>query len=302
MKYLYLQEDFRPFHDSRVAQNILSKDWLINETRTWKGGEEHVRVMEYPSHHVIENEAITIVSRATSSTEVMRILVANDALRRMGFKSVHLFIPYLPYARQDRVMNLGESLSLKVFTDMINTCKFDVVSVLDPHSDVSMALLNNGNNLSELYYDYVRSVMTHIVLTESPKKGKIAVISPDGGAYKKIYKTCENILYKGDLVICNKHRDLETNEITGTTIGGNVKGKICVIIDDICDGGRTFAELGAALKEKGAEKVFLIVTHGIFSYGEDQIKGPIDHVWTTDSFRDIESDFITLVKLETLLN
>lgn len=300
MKYVYLQEDFRPFHDSKSEQHFLLKDWLKNETKTWSGGEEHFRLLECSPSNVEDD--ITIVSRANNSSEVMRILMANDALKRMGFERIHLFMPYLPYARQDRVMNPGEALSIKVFADLINTCNFKRVMVLDPHSDVGMALVNNSVSLSDLYYDYVRKVITYIVTTETSKKKKMVVISPDGGAYKKIYKTCENILYKGDLIICNKHRDLETNSITGTVIGGNVKGKICVIIDDICDGGRTFAELGKALKEKGAEKVFLIVTHGIFSYGEEQIKEGVDHIWTTDSFKDIQSDFITLVKLESLLN
>jgi ribose-phosphate pyrophosphokinase len=70
-----------------------------------------------------------------------------------------------------------------------------------------------------------------------------------------------------------------------------------VIIDDICDGGRTFAELGAQLKEQGAALVFLIVTHGILSYGEEQLKPHIDHMWMTNSFRDYESEFATLLKL-----
>ena len=299
MKYLYLQQDFKPFTNSSITDSrLMFKDWISNEVSTFKGGEEQIRITD----PIKEDDEVIIVSRATSSTEVMRILMANDALQRLGVKNIYLFIPYLPYARQDRVMVQGEALSIKVFANLINSCNFKQVSVLDPHSDVGMALLNNSKNLTDLYYEYVRKVVFHIVVTDSIKSGKVAIISPDAGAYKKIYKTCENIQFKGDLIICNKNRNLQTNEITGTSITGKVKGKTCIIIDDICDGGRTFAELGKALKEAGAEKVILVVTHGIFSYGEDQIKGPVDHVYTTDSFRDIESDFITLVKLETLLN
>jgi ribose-phosphate pyrophosphokinase len=117
---------------------------------------------------------------------------------------------------------------------------------------------------------------------------EVAVISPDAGAYKKIFKTCENVGFKGGLVLCNKVRNLSTNEIIKISFDGDVEGKNCVIIDDICDGGRTSIELGKQLKEKGASRVFLFVTHGIFSYGEEPLMGIIDHVYTTRSFRDFD--------------
>ena len=117
---------------------------------------------------------------------------------------------------------------------------------------------------------------------------EVVVVSPDAGAYKKIFKTCENVGFKGGLVLCNKVRNLSTNEIIKITFDGDVEGKNCVIIDDICDGGRTSIELGKQLKEKGASRVFLFVTHGIFSYGEEPLMGIIDHVYTTRSFRDFD--------------
>lgn len=90
----------------------------------------------------------------------------------------------------------------------------------------------------------------------------------------------------GDDLWLNKARNVQTGEITGTEVYGDVKDKVVLIIDDICDGGRTFIELGKVLKERGASKVILYVTHGIFSQGKQVFEGIIDevyakHDWTT---------------------
>jgi len=79
-----------------------------------------------------------------------------------------------------------------------------------------------------------------------------------------------------------------------TRFNGNAKGKNLVIVDDICDGGRTFIELARVLKEKGANKVALYVTHGIFSQGLDVLKEHIDHVYCVHAFNAERSDFLTI--------
>ena len=82
----------------------------------------------------------------------------------------------------------------------------------------------------------------------------------------------------------SKSRDLATQEISDTTINGDVKGKNLLVVDDICDGGRTFIELGKVLREKQCGELSLFVTHGIFSYGIDQLLDVYDRIYTTDSF------------------
>jgi ribose-phosphate pyrophosphokinase len=285
MKYLYLDQKYKPF-----LTDMSSSSEITHESKTWAGGEEHIRITYvYP----LENEKVVIVSRCNTSSEVMRILMANDALQRLGVETIHLFVPYLPYARQDDVMNQGEALSCKVFADLINTCGFKSVSVLDPHSNVEIAQIKNFKILVNEYYRFVTEAFTKISKTIN---GTPCVVSPDSGAYKKIFKTCSAIGFNGDIVSANKARNLATGEIISLTISGDVKDRDCVIIDDICDGGRTFAEVAEQLKALGAKSVFLIATHGIFSYGEDQLKPNIDHVYTTNSFREFKSDFITFLE------
>lgn len=294
MNYLYLDPSFKPFGSTEI----------YHDTKTYSGGEENVRIKTLSlelitslNDHVGLDQDITIVHRCNSSSDLMRIIIANDALKNAGAKKIHLFLPYLPYARQDSIHVEGESLSIKVFANLINSCKFESVTLFDPHSNVGPALIENVKIDNERYYRFVRLCLSDIISKTKSSIDDIKIVSPDAGAYKKIFKTCKEIKFDGGIVICNKARNLKTIEIESLVVVGDVKDKVCIIIDDICDGGRTFAEVGQQLKEKGARAVYLIVTHGIFSYGEDQIKAGINHVWSTNSFKSYESDFVTFIDI-----
>jgi ribose-phosphate pyrophosphokinase len=279
MLYLNLDPEYKPFAGEEI----------LHETSTFKGGEDHIKIKEFLPHR-----EVTITHRVNSSSDLMKVILANDALQRIGHERIHLYIPYLPYARQDRVMVKGEPLSIKVFTKLINACEFRSVTVLDPHSEVGTALLDRVKIQTnrELVDTTFVSLYAHGI-----NKDEIAVISPDAGAYKKIYKTCESINYKGQIVLCNKVRDLGTGEIISLTVDGTVENKVCVIIDDICDGGRTFIELATQLRNRGAKSVILIVTHGIFSYGVEPLQPVIDHVYTTNSIQSFKSPFVTFFQI-----
>ncbi len=82
-----------------------------------------------------------------------------------------------------------------------------------------------------------------------------------------------------------KNRD-KTGKITHTDVfsPAPIEGYDCFIVDDICDGGRTFIELAKTLKEKGAEKIYLYITHGIFSNGFGDLSTYFEHIYTTNSF------------------
>lgn len=313
MKYLLLDKGFDPFSHIEDATYIEAK------FSTFKGGEEQVRVTPYED----PEEPITIAARVNSSSDLMRVMVLKDALRRMDSRHVHLYMPYLPYARQDRLMVEGESLACKVFADILNSAGFDSVTVVDAHSHVGPALIENVRCVPN--YEVVSHALFHIRnMFENGTLENCVVISPDAGAYKKIFNICDNVKFNGEIVLCSKARDLSTGDILKLNVQGDVTGKSCIIIDDICDGGRTFAELAKGLKEKGAAKVYLIVTHGLFSFGEFQLKwgvtedkvGPdhpsqnpdlshrgivppylIDHIWSSNSFREFDSDYISFIQL-----
>lgn len=249
--------------------------------------EQHIKLPKT----IVDIEA-TITCRIQSSDDIMLLLLATDALKRGGAKNIKLFIPYLPFARQDRQMVKGEPLSLKVFTDLINAQGYSKVGIFDVHSDVAPALINNCEAYDN--HNFVSNILNRHL--------NYYIISPDAGAYKKIFKVAQHINYKDEIIMCNKLRDVSNGVIRSITVShDDLKGKDCFIIDDICDGGGTFLLLAQQLRERNCGNVYLIVSHGIFSGGLDAFHD-INHVFTTDSFKDHpEHKKLTELKLATLL-
>lgn len=127
----------------------------------------------------------------------------------------------------------------------------------------------------------------------------VTVVAPDAGAAKKAFAVAS--YYRLPLLTAAKVRDVKTGAIIRTELLGaaTVAGRAALIVDDICDGGRTFIELAKVLRAAGADRVFLYVTHGIFSQGLGVFAGLIDGVFTTDSFlsRDVLSPHLSPVPL-----
>lgn len=271
MNYLHLDTDFTPFGKS-----------IDFETFTFSGGEPHIKIKE-----IVKGE-ITITQRITSFNDLGIVLLATDALRRMNIKEINLFIPYFPAARQDRVMVSGEPLSVKVYADIINSQNYEKVTVFDPHSEVTLALVNNVEVIDN--HEYVKQCLASI-------KEEIVLISPDGGALKKIYKLSA---YLGgiEVIECSKKRDVKTGKLSGFTVyTDDLKGKTGVVVDDICDGGGTFLGLGKALQEKNSGDLHLIVSHGIFNKGFEQLENIYKTIFTTNSFRNVVSKQVVQIKL-----
>ncbi|MCW3104833.1 MAG: hypothetical protein JWO09_3273 [Bacteroidetes bacterium] len=245
------------------------------------GGECHVKLLQEYN----EQDAVRINTRLNSSDDLMILMLAVDALRRMQVKRIEAFIPYVPYARQDRVMVPGEPLSIKVFASVINSLELDKVIVFDAHSDVAPALLNNCMNVPN--YE-----MAAYFLKELKLSGYI-LVSPDLGAYKKVDKLAAQIGYKNNIAAGIKVRDLATGQIIKSdVIADDLSGKSCIVVDDICDGGRTFIEIAKSLKEKGAGKLYLVVSHGIFSHNAlDRLKeAGYENVCSSNSIADRTGD------------
>lgn len=232
------------------------------ELKKFAGGECHVKFLTSFS----ENDNVRINARLNSSDDVMNLCLAVDALRNMSVSYIEVFIPYIPYARQDRVMVPGEPLSIKVFANLINNLHLNKVIVFDAHSDVSVALLNNCQNVAN--YEMVKSFLAQLKIAD------FTLVSPDLGAYKKVDKLAQKINYTGNIATGIKVRDLATGQIVKSDVNTHdLQGKACIVIDDICDGGRTFIELAAALKNKNAGDLYFIASHGIFSYNAiDKLK------------------------------
>ena len=226
----------------------------------------------YKRHNYYDNSKFVFVLDWEGNDDLFNLALAVDALRREEYKPrIHLHMPYIPYARQDRVCNKGESLSIKVVADFINSLKFDLVVVDDAHSDVSLALFDN--------LEHVDLAACAKATIPSSVFANAVLVSPDAGAIKKV-----NSL--GKLVNCRvevatKERDCMTGNIVSTQFnGGHIGNQDFIIVDDICEGGWTFTELAKILKNYTDGKIYLYVTHGIFSKGYKVFDNLIDGIYT----------------------
>lgn len=227
-------------------------------------GERHIVIP-----NIGELPLMNIEMEYESNEDIIELLMLSDAIHNAGGKVNELHIPYVPYSRQDRINIFGECFSLKVFCQLINSINANKVIITDPHSDVTTALINN-----------VEVVHQHEVFEQIFKNvGVHCLVSPDGGSLKKIYKLAQ-LTNPSQVIECSKKRDVSSGDITETIVNGHVSGRDCYIVDDICDGGRTFIEIAKVLKNKNANKVVLMVTHGFFTKGIGVFVGLIDEVYT----------------------
>lgn len=271
MRILNLDPQFEPFGKG-----------IDYEQLTFKGGEPHIKLGNLEGV-----EELVLTCRPRSFNDVGFVLLAADAAKRSGVKRLQLVIPYFPAARQDRVMVSGEPLTVKVYADLINHVGFEKVTVFDPHSEVTPALLENVRVIHN--HEMVKGIVRDM--------GDYHLISPDGGALKKAHKLAQAI--QADSVIeCSKVRDVQTGKLSGFSAYTNdLGGKTCMVVDDICDGGGTFLGLADELKSKNAGKLILVVSHGIFSKGVDLLSEKYDEIYCSDSFRNVEDERVNVVKL-----
>ena len=225
------------------------------------GGEMGVNINSRPDAFAV------VFARICDPHGVMALINTVYAVREYTH-NIDLILPYVPYARQDRVCNEGESLSIKAFADMINMLGVNEVVICDPHSDVAPALI-----------DRCRIIPQSSILRNTEKK---LLVAPDFGATKKIEKFCQPYIQG------TKQRDLETGQLSGFGFHGDVEDQDLLIVDDICDGGGTFIGLANELRNGGAKSVSLYVTHGIFSKGLGIFNGVLDEIWTTNSLPQVQ--------------
>ncbi|WGS51590.1 phosphoribosyltransferase family protein [Paraburkholderia sp. D15] len=234
-------------------------------------------------------KTLRIQAHLPNAEAVMTLLLVTDALRR-GYPGtpIVLSMPYVPYARQDRVANAGEALSARVFCDLINAQQYAQVEVQDPHSDVVTALLDRVTIADPL--PSLRRALASLGAGPDAAPGRrAALVAPDAGARKRVMHLAHAL--ELDVVFAEKVRNTQTGKITGTQVTGALPDTPLVVVDDICDGGRTFTELAAALRARQAEQrldqpLYLYVTHGIFSKGLAPLLEHYRTVFTRNNWTD----------------
>jgi ribose-phosphate pyrophosphokinase len=256
-----------------------------------------------------KQHGIMIISRLNTFSDLELIICATQALKEVGVKNIELYIPYCIGARSDRkFMEGGINYVKTVIAPIINSQGYSKVTILDPHSDVLEACINNFEKIDNI--DLVSFALQDYFLSKGFETWSasnfdgVRFISPDAGALKKVFHVAEAVKYRNEVIIASKHRNLETGKIDYTNVPMSVHDadKDVFIIDDICDGGRTFIEiakavdevrkLSSSVKRENYGKNYLIVTHGIFSAGFDFLVQHFDGIYCTNSVKDVRDGTI----------
>lgn len=255
-------------------------------------GQQQIKI-ELPLNGI---SLIQIKSRLNNFKDLELICCAVASLKNLSIKEIHLYIPYLLGSRSDIKFEEGSNNYLKqVICPIINNLNFESVTVLDPHSTVTEGCINNFKKIDN--YQLVNWGLANIQVDNSNNKGinvseNCIFISPDGGSLKKIYKLADQLNYKDDIITCSKYRDSDgkLSRVNVPLSFPKHNDKIFVIIDDLIDAGATFINIAKEIKDqKVSAKIYLIITHGIFSKGYIKLSHYFNGIYCTNSYKDILS-------------
>lgn len=269
-----------------------------------------VEIGSFPDGTILMKDTLPGESRARikwnfeNDREFLCLIYLVKHLRRNGYDDIDLYMPYIPNARMDRVKAPKDVFTLKYFAELLNSLNLNTVTVLDPHSSVSEALIDNlhiftpGAYIQKILTELkVEGVYTYNPMTmETQKKYPLTMFYPDEGAMKR-YAGLVNLPYAFGI----KKRNWETGAIEGLDVAGavdQIAGRDILIVDDICSRGGTFYHSAKKLKELGARNIYLYVSHCENTILEgDLLEGDlIKKVYTTDSIFTKKHEKIEVLK------
>jgi len=229
-------------------------------------------------HENIRGEDVFVIQPTSypANDNLMELLVTLDALRRASARRTTAVIPYYGYARQDRKSGPRTPISAKLVANMITAAGADRVLTLDLHAGQIQGFFDipTDNLFSETVF--VKDI------TDRYNGGDLVIVSPDVGGVVRARALAKQL--SCELAIIDKRRP-RPNESKVMNIIGDVKGKTCVLVDDMVDTAGTLCIAAQALKNEGAQKVVAYITHAILSGKavESISKSVLDELVVTDT-------------------
>ncbi len=240
----------RPLTESNCK--ILVCQMGSGDVKHFSDGETSVDIYES-----IRGKDIFIVQSTCSPTNehLMELLVMLDATKRASAKRVTAVIPYFGYARQDRKASPRAPITAKLIANLLTVAGADRVLTMDLHAGQIQGFFDIPvDNL------YAKPVMLQYIRDRF--SDDVCIVAPDAGGVERARAYAKP--FKADLAIIDKRRE-RANESNVMHIIGDVKGKICLIVDDIVDTAGTLTNGAMALLDNGALKVASCCTHGVLS-------------------------------------
>lgn len=253
----------------------LGSELVPTDARTFANGEIYARFDE----SVRGCDAFVIQSHSTPINEwLMEQLIMVDALKRASAKRITVVAPFYPYARQDKKGRGREPISARLVADLFKVAGADRIMSVDLHAAQIQGFFDGP----------VDHLFAMPVLLEYFKKrldpSKLTVVSPDMGRVRVADNWSDKL--GAPLAIIHKRRDpLVPNQVSVHEIVGDVKGRVCLLVDDLIDTGRTIVKAAEALKAAGATGVVVAATHAVFSDPATELlqSSSIDKVVVTDT-------------------
>ncbi len=212
---------------------------------------------------------------APANIHIMELLIMLDALKRSSAKRITAVVPYYGYARQDRKVKPRVPITAKLVADLLTTSGADRMLCMDLHAGQIQGFFNIPvDNL------FAKSVLLDSV--QERVKGDVTIISPDAGGVERARAYAKRL--NASLAIIDKRRE-RANVAEVMHIIGDVRGKTCVIVDDMIDTAGTLAEAARSLMEEGAEAVYAAIAHPVLSGPAIKrvIESPLTELIVTDT-------------------
>jgi ribose-phosphate pyrophosphokinase len=193
-----------------------------------------------------------------ANDNLMELLIMTDALRRSSAARITAVIPYFGYARQDRRTKARTPISAKLVANLISTAGVERILTLDLHAAQIQGFFDIP--VDNLYASPVFSLdLRHHF---RGRMDNVMVVSPDVGGVARARELAKRI--NAPLAIVDKRRE-KAGEVAEMTVIGDVTGKTCIIVDDICDTAGTLCKAAEVLMEAGATEVHAYISHGVLS-------------------------------------
>ncbi len=239
---------------SAKISKYLKNRLVRSSIKKFSDGEIYIEINEN-----IRGNSIFVIQSVSSpaNDNLMELLLCIDALKRSSAKNITAVIPYFGYARQDRKVVPRTSISAKLVSNLITKAGADRVVTIDLHAGQIQGFFDIPvDNL------FATPIFARHVRKKIKNKKNLICVAPDVGGTERA-RALGKFLHAG-LAIIDKRRPAPGKSEVMNVIG-NVKGKICIIVDDIIDSGGTIVNAASALKDRGAKEVHVYVTHGVLS-------------------------------------
>jgi len=284
-----------------LCKRIAKKGHLVQvpvEISKFPNGEKRI----YVTKPLWNKDAIIVQSLSFPTDEnIIELLLLIDAVKRVGAKTVNLFIPWFGYALQDRLYRFGEPISAKVVANILSNSGCDKIFLMDVHNESIIGYFSVPTyhlTSTGLFVSYIKRFL---------KKKNTVLAYPDIGALKRSQLLSDKLNIA--LIFVDKRRNRITGRVHTASLHGGAKGKNVILYDDGVITGSTLIEAARLLKKNGAKSINAFVTHMILSQvpNTNTLFKLVDKLVTTNSIShqisspkiielDISSIFIQALK------